>query len=76
MLVGAHRHIAADLIEHLLQPLLIDIVGSERQPRGDHAAADVDAHRRRDDGLVGGDDRADGGRRDSSIRSWGDTTSV
>jgi hypothetical protein len=41
--------------------LLIQIVGRERQTAGHHAAADVDAHGCRDDGLVRGDHRTDGG---------------
>lgn len=55
MLVAADRYVAAGLIEHLLQPLLVDAVGGERQPRSDHAKADVDAHCCRVDGLEGSD---------------------
>jgi hypothetical protein len=51
----AHRHIAADLVEDLLQRLLVDVVGGQREAHRRHAAADVHPHRRRDDGLVGGD---------------------
>ena len=60
MLVTADGHIARDLIKDLLQPLLVDVICRKRKTRRNHAAADIDAHRRRDDRLVGGDHRADG----------------
>jgi len=57
----SHRHVAADLVENFLQCLLVKFVGSDRQTRCDHAAAQVHAHGRWDDGLVRGDHRTDGG---------------
>jgi hypothetical protein len=61
MLGAADRHVAADLVEHLLQRLFVDIVGGEatggRPPcrsRCRHADS------RGNDGLVGGDHRTDG----------------
>ncbi len=55
------RHVAADLVEDLLQHALVELLGAQRGPRGGHAATDVDADSGRDDRLIGGDDAADGG---------------
>ena len=51
VLLDADRDVAGDLVKHLAQGRLVEVVGGERQPRGDHAAADVDTDRRRDDRL-------------------------
>ena len=61
MLRPADRHITADLVEHPLQALFVQLAGIERQPRGDHATPDIDANRRRHDGLVRRNHRTDGG---------------
>src|SRR5260221_4464543 len=42
-------NVARDLVEHLAQRSLVHLVAGERQPARDHAAADVDAHGRRND---------------------------
>ncbi len=59
VLVAPGRNIAADLVKHLLQRFLVDIVGGERELAGQHAAAYVHTHRCRDDGLVRGNHRTD-----------------
>ena len=56
-----HRHVAADLVEHLLQHPLVELLRGQRGARGGHAAADIDADGGRDDGAIGGNDAADGG---------------
>jgi hypothetical protein len=40
---------------------LVDVVGGQGEAHRRHATADVHPHRRRDDGLVGGEYGADGG---------------
>jgi hypothetical protein len=57
----ANRHVAADLVEHAFQAFLVEIVRLQRQPRGHHAAADVDPDRGRNDGAQRRDHRADRG---------------
>ena len=61
MLAATDGHIPADLVEDFLEGLFIEVVSRDRQACRHHAAADIDAHGRRNDGLARGDDRADGG---------------
>ena len=61
VLTAPHRHIPGDLIENLLQGFFVQIVARDRQPGGHHAAADVHTDSRRNNGLVRGDHRTDGG---------------
>ena len=60
VLVAPDRDIARDLVEHALEVALVENVAGERRARGQHAAADIDAHCRRNNGPVRGDHRADG----------------
>ena len=53
---AAVRHGALDGQAQRLQ-VVGQVLGVQRGPGGHHAAADVDAHRRRDDGLAGRDHR-------------------
>ena len=56
MLGAAYGNITVDLIKDLFQRLFVEFVAGERQAAGDHAAADVDTHCRRNDRLVRGND--------------------
>jgi hypothetical protein len=73
MLPETHRDIAAHLVEDFLERALVEIVARERKARRHHAAADVDPHRRRDDGAHGGDHRAHrGADAEMHVRHGGD----
>ena len=53
-------NIPADLVKHALQGFLIEIVCRDGKPAGHHAAADIDAHRGRNDRADSGNHAADG----------------
>ena len=59
-LAHAGGHGGLDAAEERLE-VVGQLVLGDVELGGDHAAADVDADGRRDDGALGGDDRADGG---------------
>ena len=60
VLTPSDWHISSDLIKYLLERNLIQILGSQRQARSNHAAANVDTYSGGNDRLVRGDDRTDG----------------
>ena len=59
VLAEAHRHVAGDLSEHPIQAFLIQIISGKGKASCHHAAADVHADRRGDDGVLRWDHRAD-----------------
>jgi len=61
VLSSTYRNITADLVEHLLQRFFVNLIGRNGQTRCNHATANVHTDRCRNDGLVGGYDRTDGG---------------
>src|SRR5262249_11027460 len=58
VLIAPDGNVARDLIEQPLEAALVEIIGRERRPRGDHAATDIHADGRGNDRTVRSDDRA------------------
>jgi len=57
VLAGAHRNAPLDALADA--PQVWDVVAPQRRAHGDHAAADVDTHRRGNDRAIGRQHRAD-----------------